>query len=124
MADVDCSLISNNLIKLRVDLCFGNGIKCSSRFVQDDEGRVFVKCSGKGNLLCLTAGNINTILIKVLVQRGIQLLRHLGVSIAKADLNNIFAPSSGKYLANTLSIVMLLTMAAISLCAVVHIGAV
>ncbi len=74
MADVDCSLISNNLIKLSVDLCFGNGIKCSSRLIQNDKGSILVECSGKGNLLCLTAGNINTIRIKVLVQRGIQLL--------------------------------------------------
>ena len=62
MGDINCGLIACDLIKLTVDLRFGDGIERRGRLVQDDERRILVERTGNGDLLCFAAGNLNTVI--------------------------------------------------------------
>jgi len=86
VADIDCSLIAYDLVKLRIDFCFGNGVKRGSGLIQDDEGRILVERSGKRDFLRFTTGNIDAILVEVLIERSVQLPGQLAIPLAESDL--------------------------------------
>ena len=87
MADVDGGLVARNLVKLGVDLRLGNRVERGCRLVEDDERRIFVERTGDGDLLRLAAGNLHTLVGKVLVELGVQPLGQPLQPLAKASVN-------------------------------------
>lgn len=55
VGDIDCGLISGNLIELTVNFRLRNRIKRGGRLIQNDERRILVERTGNGDLLCFTA---------------------------------------------------------------------
>lgn len=53
--DIDCGLISCNLIELTVYFRLRNRIERGGRLVQNDERRILVERTGDGDLLCFAA---------------------------------------------------------------------
>ena len=90
VADVDGRAVAGNGVELLVDLRLGNGVKGSGGFVQNDEGRILVKCPGNGDLLRLAAGNLHAVLGKILVKHGVQPLGHGRQPVAEARVHKGF----------------------------------
>ena len=76
MTDIDCGLITDNVVKLAVDLRFGDGVKGGCWLIQDDKGRVLIEGAGDGDFLRLTAGDLHTVLVQLLIKVRIQPFRH------------------------------------------------
>lgn len=53
--DIDCSLISCNLIELAVNFRFRNRIRRSGRLIQNDERCILIERAGNGDLLRFAA---------------------------------------------------------------------
>ena len=87
VADVDGRAVAGNGVELLVNLRLGDGVKGSGGFVQNDEGRVLVKCPGNGDLLRLAAGNLHAVLGEVLVEHGVQPLGHGRQPVAEARVH-------------------------------------
>ena len=66
MRDIDCGLVTDNLIELTVNLSFSNRVKSRGRLIKDDERSILIDGTSNGNFLCFTAGYIDTILIIML----------------------------------------------------------
>ena len=90
MTDIDSRLVTGDVVELRVNLRFGNGIQGGSGFVQDDKRRIFVQCTGNGDLLRFTAGDFDTIFTKIFVEHGIQSIGHFCQAIGKAGIGQCF----------------------------------
>ena len=72
VADVDGRFIAGDVVELRVDLCFGDGIQGSRGFIQNNEGRILVECSCDGDLLGLAAGYFHALFHEFLIELGVQ----------------------------------------------------
>ena len=93
MADVDGGLVARNLVKLGVDFRLGDRVERGCRLVEDDERRIFVERAGNGDLLRLAAGNLHTLVGKVLVELGVQPLGQPLQPLAKTGVNQrLFHP--------------------------------
>lgn len=65
MRDIYRCFFSYNLIEPGIYLIFRDRVECGGGFVQYDEGGVLIKCAGKCNFLCFTAGYFDAFLLKL-----------------------------------------------------------
>ena len=68
MADINCSFAAGNFVEFAVNLVFGNGVERGSGLIEDDEWRILIKRSSKGNFLRFAAGNFDTDGVKIMIK--------------------------------------------------------
>ena len=66
VADVDGGLVAGDVVELRVDLGFCDGVQCGGGLIQDNERCILVQCPGNGDLLRLAAGDGDAVLARSL----------------------------------------------------------
>ena len=76
VGNVNGCFVPDNLIEMGIDLKLGKGVQGGGGLIQNDERRIFVKRPGKGDFLCLAAGNFHSVLLKILVKYRVQPLGH------------------------------------------------
>ena len=87
MGNIDGGLVARDFIKLAVNLRFCNRVESCRRLVKNNERGILVKRTGNGNLLCLTTGNVDTIIRQVLVDHRVQSLFHACKTVSKSRIH-------------------------------------
>ena len=87
VGDIDCGFVACDLVKLSVNLRFGNRVESCRRLVEDNERSIFVERTGNGDLLCFTTGNVNAVIRQILIEHCVQSLFHCGKAITKTCIN-------------------------------------
>ncbi len=86
VADINGGFISGDFVEFAVDLVFRDGIQRGGWFIQNQEGRILVKSSCKGDFLTFSAGNLHTAAIKALVKVASCAGRHGGQAFSETSL--------------------------------------
>ena len=83
MTDINGSFIACYFIEFFIYFSFRNGIKSCSRFVQYNKRGILINSSCNSYFLSLSAGNDNSLFIKILVEISIQTFWHCGKPVVK-----------------------------------------
>lgn len=68
--NVDSRARSHDTVEFGVNIVLGNRVKRGCRFVKHDKWRAFINRPRKAELLRFAAGDLNAVLVKVLVKTG------------------------------------------------------
>ena len=94
MGDINRGLTLDKRIKTTVDFVLCNGVKRRRGLIENDNGSVLIKCPRKRELLRLSTGDFNAVLVQILIKICIFFIRQslcpvFDICIFKAGIKSV-----------------------------------